>query len=158
MKKKQSAGILAYRFKNGDCEVFLIHPGGPLWKKRDKDAWSIPKGEFDEREDAFEAARREFREETGHDVEGNFWELEPVIQKGGKKVYAWAVETELDASDISSNTFRMEWPPKSGYYQDFPEADKAGWMPLSEAREKMFRGQEPLVDQLAEKLGLQKPE
>jgi len=113
MKKKQSAGILAYRFKKGDCEVFLIHPGGPLWKKRDKDAWSIPKGEFDERE---------------------------------------------DASDISSNTFRMEWPPQSGSYQDFPEADKAGWIPLSEAREKMFRGQEPLVDQLAEKLGVQEPE
>jgi len=152
--KKQSAGILVYRFVNDHCEVLLIHPGGPLWKKRDRDAWSIPKGEFDDDENPFDAAIREFKEETGHDIDGDFREMEPVIQKGGKTVYAWAVEGDLDASDITSNTFRMEWPPKSGYYQDFPEADKADWIPLAEAQEKMFKGQEPLIDQLADKLGL----
>jgi len=152
--KKQSAGILAYRFNKGRCEVFLIHPGGPLWKNREKDAWSIPKGEFDEGEKPFDAAKREFKEETGHDVDGDFWEMDPVIQKGGKTVYAWAVEANPDATDITSNTFQMEWPPKSGYYQHFPEADKAAWVPVDEAQEKMFRGQEPLIDQLAEALEL----
>mgnify|MGYP001047079790 CR=1 FL=1 len=118
--KKQSAGILAYRVVNDHCEVFLIHPGGPLWKKREKDAWSIPKGEFDNDEEPFDAAIREFKEETGHDIDGDFWEMEPVIQKGGKTVYAWAV--------------------------------KADWIPLSQAQDKMFKGQEPLIDQLADEL------
>jgi len=152
--KKQSAGILAYRFRNEHCEVFLIHPGGPYWKNRDRDAWSIPKGEFDEGERPFDAALREFQEETGHEVDGDFWELEPVIQKGGKTVYAWAVEADLDAGNITSNTFKMEWPPKSGQYKDFPEADKAEWIPVDEAQERMFKGQEPLIDQLAETLEL----
>jgi len=152
--KKQSAGILAYRFKSGHCEVFLIHPGGPYWKNRDKDAWSIPKGEFDEGERPFDAAKREFKEETGQDVDGVFWELEPVIQKGGKTVYAWAVQAELDAENITSNTFKMEWPPKSEQYQDFPEADKADWIRVDAAQKKMFKGQEPLIDQLAEVLEL----
>lgn len=152
--KNQSAGILAYRFRNEHCEVFLIHPGGPYWKNRDRDAWSIPKGEFDEGEQPFDAAKREFKEETGHEVDGDFWELEPVVQKGGKTVYAWAVEADLDAEHITSNTFKMEWPPKSGQYKDFPEADKAEWIPVDEAQERMFKGQEPLVDQLAEALEL----
>ncbi len=152
--KKQSAGILAYRFNNGDCEVFLIHPGGPYWRNREKDAWSIPKGEFDQGERPFEAAIREFKEETGHDIGGEFWELEPVIQKGGKTVYAWAVEANPDASNITSNTFRMEWPPQSGYYQHFPEADRAGWIPVIQAQEIMFKGQEPLIDQLTSRLGI----
>ena len=152
--KKQSAGILAYRFRNEHCEVFLIHPGGPYWKNRDRDAWSIPKGEFDQGERPFDAALREFKEETGHEVDGDFWELQPVIQKGGKTVYAWAVEADLDAANITSNTFKMEWPPKSGEYKDFPEADKAEWISVDEAQERMFKGQEPLIDQLAETLEL----
>ena len=132
----------------------MIHPGGPYWKNRDQDAWSIPKGEFDEGEQPFDAAKREFKEETGHDIAGDFWELEPVIQKGGKTVYAWAVEANPDAENITSNTFKMEWPPKSGQYKDFPEADKAEWIPVDEAQERMFKGQEPLIDQLAEVLEL----
>ncbi len=149
---KTTAGILPYRKREGTWEVFLVHPGGPFWKNKDRHAWSVGKGEPEEGEDLFHAAQREFREETGLDIEGDFIRLEPVKQPGGKVVHAWAVEADLDTSVIKSNNFRMEWPPKSGKMQEFPEVDKAGWFPLEEAKEKIHKGQVPLLEQLAEKL------
>src|ERR1700679_1046620 len=111
---KQSAGILLYRFVNHEPEFLLVHPGGPFWTKKDAGAWSIPKGEFTEEEDALVAARREFKEETSMDIWGNFIPLEPVKQKSGKIIYAWAIEGDMDTNKIVSNTFEMEWPPRSG--------------------------------------------
>ena len=146
--KHQSAGILVYRKKNDEYEVFLIHPGGPIFKNKDTHSWSIPKGLFDDNETAFEAALREFKEETGFTIDGDFRELKPVKQKSGKIVYAWAVENDIDETQIESNYFQMEWPPKSGIIKDFPEADKASWFSLDEAKQKMFKGQDELIDEL----------
>jgi predicted NUDIX family NTP pyrophosphohydrolase len=146
--RNRSAGILVYRYKNGHYEVFLIHPGGPLWKNKDTHSWSIPKGEFDHNEPAFKAALREFKEETGYEISGQFQKLNPVKQNSGKTIYAWAVEGDLDETKIKSNNFRMEWPPKSGIYKEFPEADKEEWFPLDVAKEKMFKGQDQLIDEL----------
>ena len=111
---KQSAGTLLYRFREKNLEVFLVHPGGPFWAKKDEGAWSIPKGEFEEGENPLEAVIREFEEETGQRISGNFQPLKPVKQEGGKIIYAWAIEGEADADKITSNTFQMEWPPSSG--------------------------------------------
>jgi predicted NUDIX family NTP pyrophosphohydrolase len=147
---KVSAGILLYRLPARGPEVFLVHPGGPFWAKRDLAAWSVPKGEIDADEDPLEAAKREFFEETGQRVDGNFVELSPVRQPGGKVVCAWAVEGEIDAAAIVSNTFSIEWPPKSGKTRAFPEIDRAGWFALDDAREKILAGQQPLLDQLME--------
>lgn len=124
---KQSSGILLYRQKNDQLEVLCVHPGGPFWKKKDLGAWSIPKGEFED-EDALLAAKREFEEETGIPIDGEMVALTPQKQKGGKVVYAWAVEGDLNPEDIRSNTFELEWPPKSGKRQQFPEIDKAEWL------------------------------
>lgn len=146
---KQSAGILLYRKKNGYLEVFLVHPGGPFYLKKDAGAWSIPKGEFLDGEDPLIAAKREFFEETGQTVEGDFTELLPVQQKGGKKVYAWAVEGDIDHETIVSNTFEMEWPPKSGKMKGFPEVDRAGWFSVEEAKVKIIEAQAILIDNLA---------
>jgi len=118
---KQSAGILMYRFKKKVLEVFLVHLGGPYWEKKDLGAWSIPKGEFTHEEDPLEAAKREFKEETGFAVEGRFIPLTPIKQKSGKVVYVWAVEEDCDPKAIKSNTFFLEWPPRSGMQQGFPE-------------------------------------
>ncbi len=118
---KQSAGILLYRFEDNQLQLFLIHPGGPFFSKKDNGSWSVPKGEFNNDEDALDAAKREFLEETGQPIEGKFLELEPVIQKAGKKVYAWAVEGDIDHKNIVSNLFEMEWPPRSGKKQTFPQ-------------------------------------
>jgi predicted NUDIX family NTP pyrophosphohydrolase len=148
----KSAGLLPYRNNRGHLEVFLVHPGGPVWASRDEGAWSVCKGEFVEGEDPFEAARREFREETGLTIEGDFRPLDPIRQKGGKVVYAWAVRCDLDASTIKSNTFSMEWPPKSGRAQEFPEIDRAAWFPIAEARQKILKSQIPLLDQLQNQL------
>jgi predicted NUDIX family NTP pyrophosphohydrolase len=145
---KQSAGILLYRERNNEYEVFLIHPGGPLWKNKEKHAWSIPKGEFDNTEKAIEAALREFKEETGYELAGEFVELTPVKQHSGKIVFAFAQEKDLDETKITSNLFEMEWPPKSGKTKHFPEADKAGWFEIEEAKEKIFKGQENLLYEL----------
>ena len=123
---KFSAGILLFRKVNSDLDVFLVHPGGPLWAHKDVGAWSIPKGEFEPDEEAFSAAKREFAEETGFDIKGDFIPLTPVRQSAVKTVYAWAVEGNLDAAAIRSNTFTMQWPLKSGSYQDFPEVDCGG--------------------------------
>jgi predicted NUDIX family NTP pyrophosphohydrolase len=150
---KQSAGILLYRFKEGELQVFLIHPGGPFWIKKDDGAWSIPKGEFlSEEEDAFAAAKREFYEETGFAIEGNLIPLSPLRQKGGKLVVAFAMEGNAAADAIKSNEFEMEWPPKSGKMKSFPEADRAAWFPLEDARRKILQSQLPLIDELQQNI------
>lgn len=151
--KKASAGLLLYRRgPGGRVEVFLVHPGGPFWAARDAGAWSIPKGELADGEDGLAAAIREFTEETGQQVHGEFTPLQPVKQPGGKTVHAWAVEAECDPERLVSNTFSMEWPPKSGHRREFPEIDRAGWFPLSDARTRLLAGQVPLLDQLAARL------
>src|SRR5262245_50946264 len=141
---KQSAGILPFRYSDGQLEVFLAHPGGPFWEKKDLGAWSIAKGEFEE-EEPLEAAKREFSEETGVVPEGEFIELSPIVQKGGKKVFAWAVETDIDSEKIVSNTFWMEFPPRSGKQQEYPEIDRAQWFPVKTALEKINSGQKVLI-------------
>jgi predicted NUDIX family NTP pyrophosphohydrolase len=152
---KKSAGILAFRKTKTGIEIFLMHPGGPFWKKKDTGAWSIPKGELSDNEDEEQAARREFEEETGFTVSGELIPLKPVKQKNGKVVAVWAVEQDLDAEKIKSNMFEMEWPPKSGKYQQFPEMDRAAWFTVEEAGSKMFEGQAPLLDELLKKLSSQ---
>ncbi len=146
---KISAGILLYRRRDSGIEVLLVHPGGPFWAKKDDGAWSIPKGEVDGDEALLDAARREFREETGFAVDGSFRALPPVRQPGGKTVHAWAVEGDCDPSAVRSNRFTLEWPPRSGRMQDFPEVDRAGWFDLAAARRKLTRGQLPLLEALA---------
>ena len=148
----QSAGILLYRTKNGVVELFLVHPGGPFWQKKDFGAWSIPKGEFINTEDPLLAARREFKEETGADISGNFIELTPVKQKAGKLIYAWAIQGDIDPSTITSNTFKMEWPPRSGKEQQFAEIDKGEWFGMAEAKQKINPAQVSLINELLNKI------
>jgi predicted NUDIX family NTP pyrophosphohydrolase len=145
---KQSAGILLYRKTSDSLQVFLVHPGGPFFKNKDAGAWSIPKGEFLEDEDPLAAAKREFEEETGQAIEGNFIRLEPVNLKSGKIVHAWAVEGDIDHETIVSNLFEIEWPAKSGKKQSFPEIDRAGWFDADEARVKINGAQAGLIDNL----------
>jgi predicted NUDIX family NTP pyrophosphohydrolase len=147
---KASAGILLYRRRGGVIEVFLVHPGGPFWARKDEGAWSIPKGEMAPGEDALLCAKREFREETGHGIEGEFRPLGDIRQTGGKHVTAWAVAGDIDAAHIASNSFEFEWPPRSGKRQSFPEVDRAAWFPLDEARRKINKGQAAFLDRLAE--------
>jgi len=149
---KKSAGILLYRFKNKNLEFLLVHPGGPFWKNKDEGAWSIPKGEFDDDEKPLEAAIRELKEETGIVLKGDFIELTPVKQKSGKLVYAFAKEHDLDPSQIKSNEFEMEWPPKSGKKKMFPEIDKAEWFDKKIAKDKIITAQLSLVEELDSKL------
>ncbi|HMA85707.1 MAG TPA: NUDIX domain-containing protein [Desulfosalsimonadaceae bacterium] len=151
---KKSAGIFMYRFREMKLQVFLVHPGGPFWSRKDKAAWSIPKGEFDDLEAPLEAAKREFQEETGMPVTGDFINLGEIKQPGRKIIYVWAVEGDCDPAAIKSNTFEMQWPPNSGKYKSFPEVDRAGWFSLGAAREKLHKGQVVLIDRLAEKLGV----
>jgi predicted NUDIX family NTP pyrophosphohydrolase len=125
-----------------------VHPGGPFWTKKDNGAWSIPKGEFEEGEEPLNAAKREFHEETGFLLDGNFIALTPLRQPGGKLVYAWAVKGDCDPQSIKSNTFSMEWPPRSGKRQEFPEVDRAGWFTLEVAREKILKGQLGFLEEL----------
>ena len=145
---KQSAGLLLYRRRAGAFEVFLVHPGGPFWARRDDGAWSIPKGEHDAGEDPLAAARREFAEETGIAPAGNAVALAPIRQKGGKVVRAFALEGDCDPSAIRSNTFTVEWPPRSGRQKAFPEIDRAAWFSLDEARRKLNPAQSALIDEL----------
>jgi predicted NUDIX family NTP pyrophosphohydrolase len=145
---KTSAGILMFRRNDKSLEVFLIHPGGPFWAKKDAGAWSIPKGEYGGDESPLDAARREFNEETGSAVEGDFIPLAPIKQKGGKIVSAWAVEGDIDESTIHSNMFSVEWPPKSGRQVEFPEVDKAGWFSPDDARTKINQAQVAFIDAL----------
>jgi predicted NUDIX family NTP pyrophosphohydrolase len=147
----KSAGLLLFRRHEGQLEVFLVHPGGPFWRNKDLGAWSIPKGECAPGEDPLDAARREFHEETGFEVAGPFVALSPVRQTGGKTVYAWAAEADLDPARVVSNTFTMEWPPRSGRQQAFPEVDRAAWFPLEEAHRKILSGQVPLLEQVRDR-------
>lgn len=149
MAAKRSAGLLMFRRSKGALEVFLVHPGGPFWQNKDLASWSIPKGEYLEDEEPFTAALREFEEETGMSAAGDFQPLGEVRQPGGKFVKAWAFEGDCDASAIRSNLFSMEWPPRSGKTQEFPEVDRAEWFPLEVARSKILKGQIPLLDRLA---------
>ena len=149
---RKSSGLLVYRRKQKLIEVFLVHPGGPFWKGKDAGAWSIPKGEFGDEEQALTAAQREFKEETGQVVNGDFIELKPIQQKGGKLVYAWAVEAEVDADTIVSNTFKLEYPYKSGKWITVPEVDKAAWFSIDEAKEKINAAQAVLIDDLLQKI------
>ena len=148
MAKKNSAGILLHRLRGSGIEVFLVHPGGPFWATKDAGAWSIPKGEFEAGEDPLEAAKREFKEETGFAVAGNFIELTPVKQPGGKVIFAWAVMGDCEADSIKSNTFSLEWPPRSGKRKEFPEVDRAGWFTPEVAREKILKGQLNFLEEL----------
>jgi predicted NUDIX family NTP pyrophosphohydrolase len=149
---KLSAGLLPFRKVNGQLEVFLVHPGGPFWARKDEGAWSLPKGEYSENQDPLEAAKKEFVEETGLEADGVFLPLGESRQPSGKTVVAWAVERDLDAGAIKSNPFSMEWPPKSGKKQEFPEVDRGGWFSLSEARTKILKGQVTFIDRLSEKI------
>ncbi|MBB1284191.1 NUDIX domain-containing protein [Flavisolibacter sp. BT320] len=148
---RTSAGILLFRRKDV-LEVFLVHPGGPYWHGKEEGAWSVPKGEFTDKEDLLQAAKREFEEETGQPVDGDFIPLKPIQQKAGKIVYTWAVEGDIDAGRIVSNTFRQEYPYKSGKWITVPEVDKAGWFDLKEARKLMNPAQAALLDDLVQKL------
>ena len=141
-----------FRRRNSELQVFLVHPGGPFWKNKDAGAWSIPKGECQEGEDPLQAAKREFEEETGFKVDGEFVALGEIKQAGGKVVTAWALEGDCAPAEVRSNTFSMEWPPKSGHKKEFPEIDRAEWFSVEEARERMLKGQLPFLDRLVERL------
>ena len=148
---KLSAGILVYRVKNKEIEVFLCHPGGPFYKNKDNGVWTIPKGEFDENEEAFAAAKREFKEETGQEIRGDFIPMRPIRYKDGKKiVYAWAVNGNIDATNIKSNTFPLEWPPKSGKYMEVPEVDRGDWFNIEVAKQKILPSLSLLLEDLVE--------
>ena len=150
--KKRSAGILAWRRGADGPEFFLVHPGGPFWKNKDDGAWSIPKGEIDPDEEPLSAAQREFEEETGLRIGGTFTPLAPVKIASGKMIEAWAIEHDLDASAITSNSFEIEWPPRSGKKQAFPEVDRAGWFSATDALCKINKGQVPLLTQLLNRI------
>jgi predicted NUDIX family NTP pyrophosphohydrolase len=153
---KKSAGIILFRLNHKLPEVLLVHPGGPFWAKKDEGAWSIPKGELEEGEDALKAAIREMKEETGVTMSGDFIELNPVKQKSGKVIYAWAQERDVDPTQVKSNDFEMEWPPKSGTKRTFPEIDRAAWFNMDEAKRKINMGQRPLIEELESVLGRNK--
>lgn len=146
---RQSAGLIMYRFREGEPEFLLVHPGGPFWAKKDLGAWSVPKGEYDEGEDPLQVAQREFREETGLEARGPFLELTGIRQPGGKRVKCWGFPGDCDPTRLTSNTFTIEWPPRSGRQTSFPEVDRAEWFSLRRLREKILPGQLPLVEELA---------
>lgn len=150
---KESAGLLLFRRRADGLQVLLVHPGGPFWAGKDEHAWSIPKGELSHGEEALTAARREFAEETGLAVEGAVVALPPCKQPGGKIVHAFAVEGDCDPAAVKSNMFTLEWPPRSGRQQEFPEVDRAAWFPLAVARAKIHKGQAPILDALERALG-----
>jgi predicted NUDIX family NTP pyrophosphohydrolase len=152
MARKKTAGLLLYRIRDSALEVFLVHPGGPFWAKRDEGAWSIPKGEFGEDEEPLKAAKRELQEETGFSMEGNFIGLTPLKQRSGKLVYAWALEGDCDAEAIKSNLFSIEWPPRSGNRREYPEVDRAGWFALELAKRKIVPGQIGFLEELQQML------
>ncbi len=149
---KISAGILMYRFCKDVLEVLLVHPGGPLWSKKDFCSWSIPKGEYTDKEDPFIVAKREFQEETGFQADGDFIPLRSLKQPSGKVVSAWALEGDCDTSKVKSNTFKMEWPPRSEKQQEFPELDRAEWFTIEMAKKKLLKGQVGFIEELCELL------
>jgi predicted NUDIX family NTP pyrophosphohydrolase len=154
--KKRSAGILMYR-RGPELQVLLVHPGGPFWARKDLGAWSIPKGECGQGEEPLAAAKREFREELGAEpaafAAGAFLELGTLVQPSGKEIIAWAVEGDFAVAELKSNTFEIEWPPKSGTKRQFPEVDRAEWFGLADARRKILPGQAEFVDRLAARAG-----
>jgi predicted NUDIX family NTP pyrophosphohydrolase len=150
-----SAGILLFRRRPPDLEVMLVHPGGPFWAKKDAGSWSIPKGLVDDGEDLLAAARREFLEETGVAVEGEFLDLGAHKQSSGKTIVAWACEGDFDPASLTSNMFSLEWPPRSGRIAEFPEVDRAAWCSIHEALEKINKGQKPIIAALVERLAAQ---
>jgi len=149
---KQSAGLLIYRERQGQLEVLLVHPGGPFWKNKDAGAWTIPKGELRPEENPFEAAKREFQEELGFTPSGSFIPLSPVKQKAGKIIHAWAAQADWDPRALKSNSFTLEWPPRSGKTQEFPEIDRAAYFEAETAETKINRGQIALLTELKVKL------
>jgi predicted NUDIX family NTP pyrophosphohydrolase len=151
---KRSAGILLFRRRQQVPELLLVHPGGPLWANKDEGSWSIPKGLYEAGEDALAAAKREFSEETGCALDGQFHELGTFKQPSGKHVTAWALEGEFDLALFKSNTFSMEWPPKSGRFEKFPEVDRANWFAPQEALQKISKGQVAIIEALFAKLGV----
>ena len=152
---KPSAGILLYRFNDGELEVLIIHPGGPFWKNKDMGAWSIPKGQIEQNDEPLSTAIRELEEEIGLKVspDSNFITLKPIRQSGGKLVHCFALNHDFDPATLTSNTFRREWPPGTGKQQEFPEADRAEWFDLETAKQKLIPAQADLVNQLAGFLG-----
>ncbi len=150
---RTSAGVLLYRRRGGRLEVFLVHPGGPFFARKDEGVWSIPKGEVEPGEAPFDTARREFEEETGVRPAGPFLELPPVRQRGGKLVYAWAAEGDCDPASLRSDTVTLEWPPRSGRTATFPEVDRAAFFDLEAARRKINPAQAVWLDELARRLG-----
>jgi predicted NUDIX family NTP pyrophosphohydrolase len=151
-RRDKSAGLLLFREAPDGVRVLLAHPGGPYWAKKDDGVWTIPKGEIADGEEPLAAARREFEEEMGTAVDGDFLPLTPLRQPGGKLVWAWAVCADFDPAALESNTFSMEWPPRSGRHQQFPEVDRAEWFEIATARQKILRGQAPFLDQLRTRL------
>jgi len=149
---KRSAGILLFKKVKSEIYFFIAHPGGPFWKNKDVGSWSIPKGEFTDEEEPLQAAIREFQEETGIFLEGEFLELNPVRLKSGKKIFAWALEKDADETSIVNNEFPLEWPPKSGKFITIPEIDKCGWFKEDEAKEKLNVAQADFIDQMIKKL------
>ncbi|QQL50641.1 NUDIX domain-containing protein [Mucilaginibacter ginkgonis] len=145
---KQSAGILVYRHEHKELQVFLVHPGGPFWAKKDNGAWSVPKGEFLSDEDPLAAAKREFKEETGQPINGEFKQLTPVRLASGKIVHCWAVEGDVDADNIVSNVFDIEWPPRSGKKISIPEVDRAEWFDMETAKLKINKAQVGFIVEL----------
>lgn len=151
--KPQSAGLLLFRLRDNRIEILLGHPGGPFWRRKDQGAWTIPKGLIDAGEDPRAAALREFTEETGHRPAGGLLSLGSARQPGGKLVHAWAVQDDWDPVGLRSNTFEMEWPPRSGKRQEFPEIDRAAWFGIAEARSRILEGQAVFIDRLLEAVG-----
>ena len=145
-----SAGILVYRYQNSELEVLLVHPGGSFWSRKDTGSWSIPKGIFEKNKNPLDAAKREFKEETGFDVEGEFIELGHIKQPSKKIIHVWSVENNFDITKLKSNTFQMEWPRKSGNIQEYPEVDKGNWFRLDVAHKKILKGQKGFLDRLME--------
>ena len=152
MPRKQSAGILAYRFRSDRLEVFLVHPGGPYWSNKDAGAWSIPKGEYEDTEDPLAAAQREFAEETGVHLAGEFRKLTSRKQRSGKVIHAWALEADVDVAKLRSNTFTIEWPPGSGIVAEFPEVDRGEWFWIATAMAKINPGQRGFLEELQQVL------
>ncbi|QEE28561.1 NUDIX domain-containing protein [Terriglobus albidus] len=150
MSEKQSAGLLMFRIRDKELEVFLVHPGGPYWAKKGGGSWTVPKGEFDDEEEALAAAVREFREETGFEAEGPFLPLGRVRQKSGKMVEAWGFRGDCDPARLVSNTCLIEWPPRSGKNIEIPEVDQGRWFTLEEARKYLREAQWPFLERLAE--------
>ncbi|HZP03391.1 MAG TPA: NUDIX domain-containing protein [Terracidiphilus sp.] len=149
---KRSAGLLVYRHREDTPEVFLVHPGGPFWAKKDLGAWTIPKGEYLDDEEPLQAARREFEEETGFRVDGDFIELGTITQASGKIVSAWACEGDFDPAQLTSNTCEIEWPPRSGRQITIPEVDRGAWFSVSEAEQRILNAQQPILARLLQQL------